>query len=256
MPLQPKPCDIFGDCSVYVLHFSYSADFHWRLLSRFWSRLYDDLLAKGAQTGILAPKVQEYCKSLADRPTAHVLQCVVEEVGSLKASMRHGAVADLEKVLYKRLVETARNILAGEAVGFDVGLSILETILTGLRYFKDTAGVLQLVQKVEQFKKKELKNLSGLEIKLQLDKYPTDRTSDFPSEFEHDGFEPVLLKLAPMADQLDHFSVEIQSKMKTAIFWHFRFLHSSLKAAHVYLPAHQFSIQPAAYESNNAVSRI
>ena len=175
--------------------------------------------------------MQDYCKSLADGPNADVLQSVVTDLPSMKASMRHGAVADLEKLLYKRLVEIAKNAVAGEPIGFDLGVTILDTILNGLRLFKDTAGVLQLVQKVEQFKKKELKNLSGLEIKLQLDKYPADRSSDFPHGFEQDGFESVLVQLVPMLDQLDHFNVDLQLKMKHAVYWHFRFLHSSLRAA-------------------------
>lgn len=200
------------------------------LLLRFWSRLYDDLVSKGVQTMTLQPELESLLTKLeADKLEPDVLALATEKVPHFKKVMRQGCTADLEKVFYKKAVETAKSFMSGEVSASGFGLTYLENLTVGLQFFKDTPGVLQVVQKLESYKKKELTNLSSQEILLVLKKYPADPLSDFPAEHEADGFEPLLKKLASLLDQVTEFSGGKQH-LKTAVLWHFRFLHSQLEA--------------------------
>ncbi|CAK9027019.1 Uncharacterized protein SCF082_LOCUS17742 [Durusdinium trenchii] len=196
----------------------------------FWSRLYDDLVSKGVQTMTLQPELESLLTKLeADKLEPDVLALATEKVPHFKKVMRQGCTADLEKVFYKKAVETAKSFMSGEVSASGFGLTYLENLTVGLQFFKDTPGVLQVVQKLESYKKKELTNLSSQEILLVLKKYPADPLSDFPAEHEADGFEPLLKKLASLLDQVTEFSGGKQH-LKTAVLWHFRFLHSQLEA--------------------------
>ena len=74
--------------------------------------------------------------------------------------MRAGACSDIDKLMYKKLVLLAKGVLNKEET--DVTMCLLESLISGLAMYKSTEGVLQLLQKLEQYQKKDLGHVSSV----------------------------------------------------------------------------------------------
>ena len=125
------------------------------LQSDFWTRLYDDLVSKGTASMKLAPELASLTERLqASNVDEKVLAHAVARIPELKKQMRAGACSDIDKLMYKKLVNLAQGVLKKEET--DVTMGLLESLISGLCLFKSTEGVLQLLQKLEQYQKKDL----------------------------------------------------------------------------------------------------
>lgn len=213
----------------------------------FWTRLYDDLVSRGTASMKLAPELSLLTERLqASKVDEKTLAQAVARIPEMKKQMRAGACSDIDKVLYKKLVSLSKGVLNKEET--DVTMGVLETLISGLGLYKSTEGVLQLLQKLEQYQKKECKALAACEIKFCIEEYPTSVDADMPEE----GFAKPLAKLAEMCDQLETLTPSILSKLKLVSWWHFRELHGKAEE-----PAdHTFQSRPYVSKLKDVLGRF
>lgn len=90
----------------------------------------------------------------------------VARIPELKKQMRAGACSDIDKLMYKKLVLLAKGVFSKEET--DVTLGLLESLISGLSMYKNTEGVLQLLQKLEQYQKKDLGHVSSKSLGINI----------------------------------------------------------------------------------------
>ena len=66
--------------------------------------------------------------------------------------MRAGATGEVEKLLFQALSGEGKAIIAGERPTLSMGR--LEIVISGLGMYRDASGTLQLLQKLDVFKKR------------------------------------------------------------------------------------------------------
>lgn len=127
----------------------------------FWSKLWDDLLLKGSANVAMAPELKGFTGALENSQELEprVLSQFIQRLPQLKKQMRAGSCASLEKLAYKRFVQMATNIQESNA-----SLGTIDLLTGGLMLFKDTPGVLQLIGKLETYRKENISLLASREV--------------------------------------------------------------------------------------------
>lgn len=191
-----------------------------------WLMLFDDLVAKGSSSITMAPELAELTTKLEEteptKLTPEMLNLLATRIPVLKKSMRSGSTSGVEKLLYKRVVALAQEV--GKVDGMSV--SLLDALQSGLSLFRETTGVLQLLSKLDVFRKEQLPALCSVEIRQQLVVYPEDPASDVPA----DSLWPSLQRLVHALRMVEELDAGLFPGLKLAVWWHFRVLHSVAKA--------------------------
>ena len=131
-----------------------------------WTKLWNELIIKGSGTVTLQPELDSLQQILdsenAQELSLSFLQQVAERLPYLKKNMRSGCTASFEKGTYKAVVRIASSLLGDKEKV--VSGSYLEKLLAVLLLFRETPGVLQLLQKLEAYKKDRAVDLACFEV--------------------------------------------------------------------------------------------
>ena len=200
------------------------------LNTAWWVRLNDDLVTRGTSSLTMAPELESLTKKLEEvklettgvkAKYASVAE-IFRRLPILKKNMRAGATQHLEKGFYKILISLGQSIEDQEGLT----ASNVDNLCLALNLYKETAGVLQLVSKLEGYKRQNMVDLCAAEIGKELQAYPDDYSSDIPSG----SFSTVLSAVAPAIRQMEILSESTCKGLKKAFWWHFRVLHCNFEA--------------------------
>lgn len=192
--------------------------------NKIWTSYFDDLVSKGAATITMGPELIEMSSKLEgeDHLSAQTLRQCASRLPVMKKAMRQGATQNAEKLLFKKVTLMAKEIEGTSGLS----LSLLDAVVEALNMFRETTGTLQLLSKVDAYRRQNLSSLSCMEVGKQLALYPNIQTSDVPE----DGLWPRLQDLLNAMRQLEELDEEVLPSLKNAMVWHFRVLSGSFEA--------------------------
>ena len=145
-----------------------------------WNKLYEDLVLRGASTITMQAELEDLLTQFEEKAVnLAMLQSILARLPVLKKQTRSGATSSLEKVVYKKVVGVAN--MLGQCEGLTTGF--VTAIGKVLMMFKETPGVLQLLGKVEQYKKQHASELASEEVLAMLKSFPADKDGDFACGF-------------------------------------------------------------------------
>lgn len=131
-----------------------------------WTKVWNDLIIKGSGTVTLQPELDSLEKRLDSEKSGTLslgfLCEVADRLPYLKKNMRSGCTAMFEKGTYKAVVKVASSLLGDEQTA--VSGTFLEKLMAVLLLFRDTPGVLPLIQKLEAYKKDRSVDLACFEL--------------------------------------------------------------------------------------------
>ena len=190
-----------------------------------WQALFDDLVSKGSSSITMAPELAELTELLEktepDQLDADLLSRCATRVPYLKKQMRQGSVSGLEKLLYKKAIMMAQEINKLDGLS----LSVLDALHSVVSLFRETQGVLQLLSRLDSFRKDKMGSLSTAEVELQLKKYPATSEEDVPCDLW-----PVLQKLLGGLRMMESLDENLAEGLQRCVWWHLRILHGVLEA--------------------------
>ena len=199
--------------------------------SEWWTRLYDDMIVKSAASTTLAPDLAALTADFSQdgHPTQDALAKAKKLLPNLRKSMRAGSTNELEKIMLKKLLVLAKEILAGEYKDKELSLGLVNSVYDCLGLHTQTNGVLQLIQKIDAWRHSQVSVLARQEIMALLPRYPEERDGDMPDNLK-ESLDMLVAAFEQVAD-LD-FSPELFKGLEKVLFWHFRDFHGRLKAGH------------------------
>jgi len=182
-----------------------------------WNKLYEDLVLRGASTITMQAELEDLLTQFREKEVnLAMLQSILCRLPVLKKQTRSGATASLEKVVYKKVVAVAN--MLGQFEGLTT--SFVTAIGKVLMMFKETQGVLQLLGKVEQYKKQHGSELASEEVLAMLKSFPADKDVDLPADLEA-STQCLVVALR----QFETVGLNVKRGLKVALFWNFRMLN-------------------------------
>ena len=184
----------------------------------YYSKLWDEVLVKGAASVANIPRLQEWAARLGTDDFNDVLPTAVTELAGLRKQTRAGTTAVVEDALHDRLLSVAKAFIDDGGQGQTLGY--INVILKGLHLFADKPGTLATAAKVEKAKTQAMAVLSVEELKQQMALCPKEHAAQDALPERLPSLKESLAALQACADvDLD---LSYQSVCMTCLYWHFQ----------------------------------